>query len=122
MRLLQAGGGNSTGRSIGCVSWDGTVHPDQFWRSVVLGSVRRRKFSDIWLDAADPLLSRLKDKRPHLTGRCAACRFLDVCEGNSRARAEAATGDRWAPDPACYLTDEEIAPPVPAVASEAPAR
>jgi hypothetical protein len=24
-------------------------------------------------------------------------------------RAEAVSGDVWAPDPACYLTDEEIA-------------
>ena len=29
--------------------------------------------------------------------------------GNFRARAEAVTGDIWSPDPACYLTDEEIA-------------
>ena len=29
-------------------------------------------------------------------------------EGSLRARAEVATGDTWAPDPACYLTDEEI--------------
>ena len=26
-----------------------------------------------------------------------------------RVRAEAAYGDIWAPDPACYLTDREIA-------------
>ena len=44
-----------------------------------------------------------------LTGRCADCRWLDVCNGNFRARAEAVYGDVWAPDPACYLTDEEIA-------------
>jgi Fe-coproporphyrin III synthase len=119
MRLLMAGGGNASGRGIGCVSWNGDVHPDQFWRSAILGNVRRRKFSDIWLDASHPLLSRLKDKRPHLAGRCAACRFLDVCEGNSRCRAEVSGGDPWAPDPACYLTDEEIAAPSPAVAPEA---
>jgi MoaA/NifB/PqqE/SkfB family radical SAM enzyme len=54
-------------------------------------------------------LTKLKDKKPHLRGRCATCRWLDVCGGNFRARAEAVTGDIWAPDPACYLTDEEIA-------------
>jgi len=27
---------------------------------------------------------------------------------NFRVRAEAATGDLWACDPACYLSDEEI--------------
>ena len=37
------------------------------------------------------------------------CRWLDICGGNFRVRAEAISGDVWAPDPACYLTDEEIA-------------
>jgi len=46
-------------------------------------------------------------------GRCATCRFLDVCGGNFRVRAEAATGDLWACDPACYLTDEEISGALP---------
>jgi radical SAM protein with 4Fe4S-binding SPASM domain len=41
-------------------------------------------------------------------GRCAACRYLNICGGNFRARAEAWYGDIWAQDPACYLTDEEI--------------
>ncbi|HUT58828.1 MAG TPA: radical SAM protein [Phycisphaerae bacterium] len=106
--LLRAGGGNSSGRGIGCVSWDGTVHPDQFWRSVSLGSVRERPLSTIWTDLSDPLVARLKDKARHVTGRCAGCRFLDCCGGNSRARAEALTGERWASDPACHLSDEEI--------------
>ncbi len=110
LRLLTMNGGNSSGRGIGCVSWDGSVHPDQFWRHASFGNVTQRKFSDIWLDLSHPLLSKLKDKRPHLKGRCAACRFLDACGGNFRVRAEAVTGDLWAPDPACYLTDEEIAP------------
>jgi radical SAM protein with 4Fe4S-binding SPASM domain len=43
-----------------------------------------------------------------VTGRCASCKFLDVCGGNLRARGEAATGDIWGVDPACYLTDREI--------------
>jgi len=101
--------GNSSGNGIGCVSWDGSVHPDQFWRHVSLGNVKERPFSQIWTDLSNPLLARLKDKRPHVTGRCATCRFLNVCGGNFRVRAEAATGDLWAPDPACYLSDEEIA-------------
>jgi len=53
-------------------------------------------------------MAKLKDKKRFVTGRCARCRWLDVCAGNFRVRAEAATGDLWAPDPACYLTDEEI--------------
>ena len=71
--------------------------------------MRQRPFSEIWSDVSHPILGKLKDKRPYVTGRCATCRWLDICGGNFRVRAEAATGDLWAPDPACYLTDEEIA-------------
>lgn len=108
LELLRMNEGNSSGHGIGCVSWDGQVHPDQFWRNIVLGNVRDRKFSEIWLDTRNELLLQLKDKKPHVKGRCAACRWLTICGGNFRARAEAATGDIWAPDPACYLTDAEI--------------
>jgi 12,18-didecarboxysiroheme deacetylase len=108
MQLLQMNEGNSSGNGIACISWDGEVHPDQFWRGVSFGNVRKRPFSEIWTDAGTPLLMQLKDKKPHVTGRCARCRWLDVCGGNFRARSEAVTGEIWAPDPACYLTDEEI--------------
>lgn len=108
--LLEYNGGNSSGRGIGCVSWDGKVHADQFWREHVFGNVRERPFSEIWEDGGQPLLARLKDKKRHVKGRCAACRFLSVCGGNFRARAEAVYGDPWQADPACYLTDEEIRP------------
>jgi radical SAM protein with 4Fe4S-binding SPASM domain len=107
--LLRANGGNASGSRIGCVSWDGAVHPDQFWRTAVLGNVRERPFSEIWADESQPLLAQLRERRRHLKGRCATCGFLDLCGGNLRARAEALTGDAWAPDPACFLTDEEIA-------------
>ena len=106
--LLQMNEGNNSGRGIGCVSWDGEVHADQFWRHHSFGNVRRRPFSQIWSDMSDELLARLKNKKRYVTGRCAACRWLDLCAGNLRVRAEALTGDLWAPDPACYLTDEEI--------------
>ena len=108
-QLLEMNRGNSSGHGIGCISWDGSVHADQFWRHVTFGNVRQRPFSEIWTDLSNPLMAKLKDKRPHVKGRCATCRYLDVCGGNFRVRAEAATGDLWAPDPACYLTDEEIA-------------
>ncbi|MDD2903214.1 MAG: 12,18-didecarboxysiroheme deacetylase [Syntrophales bacterium] len=108
LTLLQMNEGNSSGRGIGCVSWDGEVYADQFWRHHSFGNVRQRNFSDIWTDMSDALLARLKDKRPHVKGRCARCRWLNVCGGNFRVRAEALTGDLWAPDPACYLTDAEI--------------
>jgi 12,18-didecarboxysiroheme deacetylase len=109
LELLRWNEGNSSGRGIGCVSWDGEVHADQFWRHLSFGNVRRRPFSAIWTDPQDAFLQKLKEKQKHVTGRCAACRWLDICGGNFRVRAEAVTGDVWAPDPACYLTDEEIA-------------
>ncbi|MBD3305209.1 12,18-didecarboxysiroheme deacetylase [candidate division KSB3 bacterium] len=107
-QLLQYNGGNSSGIGIGCVSWDGSVHPDQFWRHYTFGNVRDRKFSQIWTDTSDVLMAKLKDRKPHLKGRCAQCKWLNICNGNFRVRAEAKTGDLWACDPACYLTDQEI--------------
>lgn len=108
LELLKMNEGNSSGRGIGCISWDGVVHADQFWRHESFGNVRERPFSEIWSDLSNPLMKQLKDKKQYVTGRCASCRWLDVCGGNFRVRAEAVTGDLWAPDPACYLTDEEI--------------
>jgi len=108
LELLKMNEGNSSGRGIGCVSWDGAVHADQFWRHYSFGNVLERPFSEIWSDLSNPLMARLKEKKLHVAGRCAACRWLGVCGGNFRVRAEAVTGDIWAPDPACYLTDEEI--------------
>jgi 12,18-didecarboxysiroheme deacetylase len=108
LELLRMNEGNSSGRGIGCVSWDGDVHPDQFWRNHTFGNVRERPFSEIWEDRSIGLLAELKDRTHHVKGRCASCRWLSVCGGNFRARAEAVTGDPWAADPACYLTDEEI--------------
>jgi len=108
LELLKMNEGNSSGHGIGCVSWDGEVHADQFWRDISFGNVRQRPFSEIWTDMSNDLMARLKDKKRYVTGRCARCRWLDVCGGNFRARAEAATGDIWASDPACFLTDREI--------------
>ena len=106
--LLQFNEGNSSGRGIGCISWDGEVHADQFWRNHSFGNVLERPFSEIWDDTGIELLYKLKNKKAHVGGRCAGCRFLAICGGNFRARAEAWHGDIWAEDPACYLTDEEI--------------
>ena len=108
-QLLKMNEGNSSGRGIGCISWDGSVHADQFWRHHSFGNVLERPFSEIWTDLSDPLMARLKDKKRYVHGKCASCRWLDICGGNFRVRAEAATGDLWAPDPSCYLTEEEIA-------------
>lgn len=108
LELLKMNGGNSSGQGIGCVNWDGLVYADQFWRQHSFGSILSTPFSQIWSDLTNPLMAQLKDKKRHVKGRCARCRWLDICGGNFRARAEAVSGDIWAEDPACYLTDEEI--------------
>lgn len=109
--LLSMNQGNSTGIGIGCVSWDGSVHADQFWRHYSFGNVRERPFSEIWNDLSDELMAGLKNRKPLIKvhgDRCAQCKWLDVCNGNFRVRAEAVYGNIWADDPACYLTKEEI--------------
>ena len=109
LELLKMNEGNNSGRGIGCISWDGEVHADQFWRHYSFGNVKDRPFSEIWNDTSDPLMNKLKEKKKYAKGKCGTCRWLDICAGNFRVRSEAVTGDIWAPDPACYLTDEEIA-------------
>ena len=108
LELLNMNEGNSSGNGIGCVSWDGSVYADQFWRHYSFGNVKERPFSEIWIDTSNELMGKLKDKKPHVKGRCAQCKWLNICGGNFRVRAEATTRDLWAPDPACYLTDLEI--------------
>ncbi len=111
--LLLWNGGNNSGIAIGCVDEQGFVHPDQFWRNYSLGNVRQRPFGEIWTDTSDPLMAGLKDRKALLEGRCSGCRFLEICNGNFRVRAEATYERVWAPDPACYLTDQEIDASVP---------
>jgi 12,18-didecarboxysiroheme deacetylase len=106
--LLKMNEGNNSGRGIGCVSWDGAVHADQFWRHHSFGNIRDKRFSKIWTNPDDEFLMKLKEKKKYVKGRCSRCRWLDICAGNFRVRAEAVHDDVWAPDPACYLTDEEI--------------
>jgi len=112
LQLLRWNGGNSSGSGVGCIDYRGDVHPDQFSWHLSLGNVREQPFSSIWTDAAPPLLGQLRGRRELITGRCAGCGFFDICNGNLRVRAEAATGDLWASDPACYLTDDEIREPL----------
>ena len=91
--LLKGNGGNNSGIRIGAVDDTGHVHPDQFWWHHSLGNVKERKFGDIWTDTSQPLLRGLKDRQGLLKGRCAACRYLELCNGNLRVRAEAVYDD-----------------------------
>jgi len=108
LQLLRWNGGNSSGIGIADVDNEGNVHADQFWWHHSFGNVGERKFGEIWMDTSDPLMAGLKNRKPLLKGRCGKCKWLDICNGNFRVRAEAVHNDVWAPDPACYLTDEDI--------------
>jgi putative heme d1 biosynthesis radical SAM protein nirJ1 len=109
LKYIRRNGGNRSGIAFSEVDPFGYVHPDQFTQHHTFGNVRERKFGNIWTDVEHhPILAGLKDRKPLLKGRCAACKWLDNCNGNFRTRAEARTGDFWASDPSCYLTDEEI--------------
>jgi len=101
-------GGNSSGVNIANIDNLGNVHPDTFWWHYSLGNVKERPFSQIWRDTSDPLMAGLKASPRAIKGRCGACKYFDICGGNTRVRAHQLIGDPWAEDPACYLTDEEI--------------
>ncbi len=108
-------GGNSSGVNIANIDNLGNVHPDTFWWHYNLGNVRKRPFSDIWQDVSDPIMAGLKARPRKVKGRCGECRYFDICGGNTRVRAFQLTGDPWAEDPACYLSNAEIG-----IASEVP--
>jgi radical SAM protein with 4Fe4S-binding SPASM domain len=102
------GGLNSSGVGIGCIDFNGKVHADQFWGHYDLGDVHEKKFSEIWSNDEEPLLKGLRHRRDYVKGRCRLCKFFNACGGSLRVRADLYFNDPWAPEPACYLTDEEI--------------
>jgi radical SAM protein with 4Fe4S-binding SPASM domain len=108
---LRGTGGNRSGCNIASIDPVGNVHYDQFSWHYTCGNIRTQRFSELWSEASDPRLAVLRDRTAHLPPRCQACRFLDICNGNLRTRAESATGDWLGMDPSCYLTDAEIAAP-----------
>ncbi|WP_374509930.1 heme d1 biosynthesis radical SAM protein NirJ [Niveibacterium sp.] len=101
-------GGNSSGMNVANIDNLGVVHPDTMWWHYPLGNVKARPFGEIWADTSDPLMAGLKQRPRPVTGRCGACAYLTICNGNTRTRAQQLTGDFWAEDPGCYLSDEEI--------------
>jgi heme d1 biosynthesis radical SAM protein NirJ len=101
-------GGNSSGVNIANIDNLGNVHPDTMWWHYTLGNINQRPFSAIWSDLSDPIMAGLKRRPRTIGGRCGACVHFGLCGGNTRVRAMRITGDPWAEDPGCYLTDAEI--------------
>jgi heme d1 biosynthesis radical SAM protein NirJ len=105
---LEQWGGNASGVNVANIDNLGNVHPDTFWWHYDLGNVKQRPFSEIWLDTSDPLMAGLKQVPRPLEGRCGSCDYQSICNGNTRVRAAQMTGNYWAEDPGCYLTEDEI--------------
>ncbi|MBU3161608.1 putative heme d1 biosynthesis radical SAM protein NirJ1 [Clostridium frigoris] len=107
-KLMKMNGGNRSGIAIANVDYLGNIHADQFTPQYTFGNVKERAFKEIWEDTTSPIMKGLKDRKNLLKGRCSKCKWLSVCNGNFRTRAESVTGDFWASDPACYLSNKEI--------------
>ncbi len=105
--LLLANGGNKVGEKIVCVGWNGSVHPDQFWRNYSLGNIREKTLRQIWNNPDEPVLNKLRNKSEFADNRCKKCRWFDLCKGNFRFLGPDADIKYWLNEPACYLTDEE---------------
>ncbi len=106
--IQDRGGGSGVGvRLINIDPW-GSVHPDPFCRGISLGNVRQTPLGQILSDSSEHFFIGLGGRRGPFHGRCGGCRFVNLCGGNSRARAFAQSSDWWGSDPSCYLTHEEI--------------
>ncbi len=106
-QLLSVNGGNRSGQKIACISWDGNVHPDQFWHNYSLGNIKQRSFREIWQDEKDPVLKKLRKKKEFNDPVCRWCRWFELCRGNYRFPGEDASAESWANEPCCYLTRSE---------------
>ncbi len=104
---LEAWGGNSSGLGVANIDTQGNVHPDTYWSDYTVGSIKHTPFSRLWT-GPDPMLAQLRRRPRPLKGRCGACAHQSICGGNTRIRALQLTGDPWAEDPACYLSNAEI--------------
>ena len=107
-QMLKNWGGNASGVNIANIDNLGNVHPDTMWWDYSIGNIRQRPFSEIWQDTSDPLMAGLKLRQRPVEGRCAVCRYLSICGGNTRTRAWQLSGNFWAEDPGCYLENSEI--------------
>ena len=58
--------------------------------------------------SATPMLARKAEQARSLDELARNALFNAYFGGNTRVRAQQTTGDAWAEDPGCYLSDEEI--------------
>ncbi|MDP6737388.1 MAG: SPASM domain-containing protein, partial [Nitrospinaceae bacterium] len=107
-RLLAMQSGCPAGDGLANVDNQGNVHLCPYWQSRTIGNIREKKFNDIWFDEENEFLAKMRDKTRYIKDKCGRCKLNHLCMG-CRVRAEVANGDPFGEDPACYLTEEEIA-------------
>jgi len=106
--LLLANGGSKIGEKIASVTWDGSVHADQFWWNYSLGNVEDKTFKEIWNNPDEPVLHKLRNKDVFADERCLKCKWFDLCKGNFRFLGAKSDDRYWLNEPPCYLTEEEV--------------
>lgn len=104
---LKNWGGNSAGKRLLNLDWLGNVKPDPFF-PFSIGNYFQTPFNNIWDTTNNEILNRLREVPRKIKGKCQECIYLNICNGGSRARAYAISGDLWDEDPSCYLTLNEI--------------
>lgn len=97
---LRQWGGNKAGVRLLNINHRGEVRPDPFFYHP-LGNVKEKDLVSIW--SGNGMLEMLRERPRRLKGKCGHCPYIDICNGNSRARAYAVYGDYLAEDPACYI-------------------
>jgi radical SAM protein with 4Fe4S-binding SPASM domain len=90
---LRQWGGNSSGVNVANIDNLGNVHPDTMWWHHTPGQRQGAAVLAIWPDTSDPLMAGLKQYPRTVKGRCGECAYLEICNGNTRVRAQQMTGD-----------------------------
>ncbi len=106
LKKLRDWGGNSAGKRLGNIDFIGLVKPDPFF-PFTIGDMNEESFDKIWLNKDNDILRRLRKNPRSISGKCANCNVIDICNGGSRSRAYALHNDLWAEDPSCYLNDSQ---------------
>jgi len=104
LKLLEfTGGACSAGDRVANVNPEGNIFPCQFAQlpELRIGNIREKKFSEIWNDRSNSVLSVFREKVNRLKGKCKECLYKSLCQGGCRIRAYVEYGDFWADDPFC---------------------
>jgi radical SAM protein with 4Fe4S-binding SPASM domain len=91
------------GLRVANVDPSGNVYPCQFAQNeaFLVGNVREQRFSDLWNDPGNRVLSLFRDDVRPAEGRCGSCTGRAICGGGCLVRAYASNRDIRTGDPFC---------------------